>query len=438
MAQIDSSIYNAFAPRVKSIQDYDNEAAQGQINQLNLLRGQQQADEYTRKVGQENAFRTFQKTLAGKSRPEQAQAYLDAGHIDQANALTDAEGKYQTAQANVRQSDAAALNSTATAGKAAFETRIKAHDFAVQRVSLVQSPQDAVGWAQEAYKAGVFGDPNDPNTQQRFQQGFAAVQQIQTPQQLEEWKKRALAGGMDAKSKLERDHAAAVLAESQRHNKTTEGISAGQLGVSQGQLGVARERLEIDRVTPRGVLDPERGLIVDPRTGEARPVTVGGAPVGSKDKPLTESQAKALAFSARLEASDRILAELDSAGTTVSNPGSRSAGIGPVINAMQGESQQRLDQAKRDFINAQLRRESGAVISPEEFDNADKQYFPQIGDSPAVIKQKAANRHVAIGGMRADVPASRQGVIDEVSRAGEKPKPGANPRQLPGGFELVD
>lgn len=47
----------------------------------------------------------------------------------------------------------------------------------------------------------------------------------------------------------------------------------------------ARDRLAFDQAQPRGVLDPERGLLVDPRTGQARPVTMGGQPVGMKVAP---------------------------------------------------------------------------------------------------------------------------------------------------------
>lgn len=61
---------------------------------------------------------------------------------------------------------------------------------------------------------------------------------------------------------------------------------------------------------------------------------------------------------------------------------------------------QQLEQAKRAFINAQLRRESGAVIGPSEFENANQQYLPQPGDSPEVIAQKRENRRVAIEGMK--------------------------------------
>ena len=50
-------------------------------------------------------------------------------------------------------------------------------------------------------------------------------------------------------------------------------------------------------------------------------------------------------------------------------------------------------QAARNFINAVLRRESGAVISPTEFAEARKQYLPQPGDNAAILAQKEANRN---------------------------------------------
>ena len=60
----------------------------------------------------------------------------------------------------------------------------------------------------------------------------------------------------------------------------------------------------------------------------------------------------------------------------------------------QSDDYQAYDQASRNFINSVLRRESGAVISPSEFDNAYKQYLPRAGDSAQTLKQKKANRDV--------------------------------------------
>ena len=63
-------------------------------------------------------------------------------------------------------------------------------------------------------------------------------------------------------------------------------------------------------------------------------------------------------------------------------------------------NQQKVEQAQRDFINAALRVESGASISPSEFENARKQYFPQPGDSAAVIEQKRQNRETEIQSLK--------------------------------------
>ena len=60
--------------------------------------------------------------------------------------------------------------------------------------------------------------------------------------------------------------------------------------------------------------------------------------------------------------------------------------------AGQSEDVQSYMQASRNFINAVLRRESGAVISPTEFAEARQQYLPQPGDTPQTLQQKSQNR----------------------------------------------
>jgi hypothetical protein len=72
---------------------------------------------------------------------------------------------------------------------------------------------------------------------------------------------------------------------------------------------------------------------------------------------------------------------------------------GFVSNYITSPDFQKFDQAKRDFVNAVLRRESGAAISQSEFDNANKQYFPQPGESPEKIAEKRRNRQDAIAGV---------------------------------------
>jgi len=61
-----------------------------------------------------------------------------------------------------------------------------------------------------------------------------------------------------------------------------------------------------------------------------------------------------------------------------------------------------INQAQRAFINAKLRRDSGASISPAEFASESKRFFPQPGDSQAVIEQKAAARAQEIATIKAE------------------------------------
>lgn len=117
---------------------------------------------------------------------------------------------------------------------------------------------------------------------------------------------------------------------------------------------------------------------------------------------LTEAQSNALTFSQRMKASNLILNKTEQAGTSLYD---RIVNNLPVAgNYLISEEYQAYDQAKRDFINATLRKESGAAIAASEFENADRQYFPTPGDTPAVIAQKRANRELAQKLIEANVP----------------------------------
>jgi len=122
-------------------------------------------------------------------------------------------------------------------------------------------------------------------------------------------------------------------------------------------------------------------------------------------------------FGARAQEADRIITELGDKYSPTAINLKQAVGSTPLIGgaleaagnkALSNESQ-KAEQAQRDFVNAVLRLESGAAISQGEFDNARKQYFPQPGDAPAVIKQKAQNRKTAIQGL---VSNARPGAVD--------------------------
>jgi hypothetical protein len=114
---------------------------------------------------------------------------------------------------------------------------------------------------------------------------------------------------------------------------------------------------------------------------------------------LTVEQGKNAGFLLRAKSAEDVISKVGKEGTSVYNKTAQSLPLG-VGNFAVGEDAQKYEQAQRDFVNAVLRQESGAVISPEEFDNAKRQYFPQPGDGPQVIEQKRLNRENAIEGFK--------------------------------------
>ncbi len=196
-----------------------------------------------------------------------------------------------------------------------------------------------------------------------------------------------------------------------------------------------------EAVTPTTIVKDGRRIVVDARTGreigaapESSPLVVnygspvagvdeqgnpvffqpskgGGAPaivpgVRPSPKGMNESQAKAAGFADRIAESNPML---DIPPPTV---GSMILSDVPGGNFALNPQQQKFFQAERNFINAVLRRESGAVISPDEFSNARKQYIPQPGDSDGVLEQKRRNRETVLRSLSRDAGPSYQPVID--------------------------
>ena len=179
--------------------------------------------------------------------------------------------------------------------------------------------------------------------------------------------------------------------------------------------------------------EAEDGSIVgvNKRTLQAFPVTVGGAapaaapmggagipgarmpapevapmagtPLRGKGQAMTESQSNATAYGMRMKEANAILDDLSKKGVlkgaVIEATPLIGGALGQALPSVLGgtsAAQQQVNQAKSNFITAVLRKESGAVISDSEFDREDKKYFPQINDSPAVVKQKENARKLAI------------------------------------------
>lgn len=189
-----------------------------------------------------------------------------------------------------------------------------------------------------------------------------------------------------------------------------EAAASNALGWANNRLSA--ERLGFDRgqaALPK--FNAEAGGFVMPPSAQAPSGAV--IPLPGFSKPMTEAQSKDALFGSRAARSHEILSSLERGGVTDPGVIKQTLGRIPLVGGALASVanadptglvapnplQQQTEQARRDFINAVLRKESGAVISPEEFTNAERQYFPQVGDAPAVIEQKRKNRDLAIQGI---------------------------------------
>jgi hypothetical protein len=179
-------------------------------------------------------------------------------------------------------------------------------------------------------------------------------------------------------------------------------------------------------------------FLVDTRTGQARPVMgQGGHPLTGGGKPLTEAQGNAVAFGARAIEANRIATDLEKQG--VRNTGAIRTAVGgiagmtpfvgeqleqgvrsafnvlPSVVGGTSPEQQQVDQSRRNFISAVLRKESGAAIGVDEYKNEERKYFPQAGDTDKVIQQKQKARELAIEALKAQAGPSGVRQINQIT-----------------------
>lgn len=149
-------------------------------------------------------------------------------------------------------------------------------------------------------------------------------------------------------------------------------------------------------MAPPGVAAPASSAPGQP----AAPVggeNYGAARVTQGDK-MNDGQANAALYSDRMAAANKVISSMEDVQTSSKEHALERVPLAG--NYLISDKYQQASQAQRDFVNAVLRRESGAAIASSEFESAQKQYFPQPGDNPATLKQKADNRTLAINGIK--------------------------------------
>jgi hypothetical protein len=194
--------------------------------------------------------------------------------------------------------------------------------------------------------------------------------------------------------------------------------SASYASARHSDAGTRKINQDIDQGARTGNLQVVTGpngeiTVVDKRNLTAQPV------LGADGKPVIKGAAKILDdlaaegvyFPGQVKGTaEGVAGAVPIIGDSLREGAGSLMNRAPTYLGGPNEKQQRVEQAQRDFINAVLRRESGAAISASEFENARKQYFPQPGDEkhPKVLEQKRRARQIATNLMLQEVPEAQR------------------------------
>ncbi len=134
------------------------------------------------------------------------------------------------------------------------------------------------------------------------------------------------------------------------------------------------------------------------------------AKANAANRPITESESKAGTFALRMDGATSALNSIEAGpdgkvGTADDfDPTSKMqhtlAQVPGVGNMLIDDDHRAYRQAQEDWVTANLRKESGAVIGADEMKQEISKYFPLPGDDLNTIRQKVASRKAAETGMR--------------------------------------
>lgn len=176
-----------------------------------------------------------------------------------------------------------------------------------------------------------------------------------------------------------------------------------------------------------GVKAPSNGMSFTSNPDGTMTVTQGGT--GGK---LTEADGKSALYATRAAGA---LPLINTYGNSLTDLPQSFVGSTPVVgNYFRDANYQRAEQAGREFLQAILRKDTGAAITKEETAEYGNVYLPRPGDTPEVLTQKAAARDRALQALIAGMPP--QAILNAEKALGTSlpspPVPGGQ-RETPGG-----
>lgn len=201
---------------------------------------------------------------------------------------------------------------------------------------------------------------------------------------------------------------------------------------------IAQQRLALDQYD---IKETPEGMVYVPKVpgagrAAAPVIGAGGQPVmGASGGKFTEDERKAAGFALRMTEASKVLNQpikgadgkpllIDGQTMTLEQaagkPSFMEAGVGLVPFAggaleraaarQAGAPRQQYRQAQENWVTANMRAESGAVIGDAEMERDIRKFFPQYGDGPEVIAQKAAARRQAEVAMQTRAGGALKGV----------------------------
>jgi hypothetical protein len=205
-------------------------------------------------------------------------------------------------------------------------------------------------------------------------------------------------------------------------NSESPNIKALAQQLNQGfKTGVIDEETAFKRIEPLARM--QESFDQNQRSAQerllARQIAAGErAAKTAEGKKPTESEQKAYGFAQRMELSDQLITNLENQvlkegkdatalyPTATSQAASKVPLIGDYLRTqVTSPIQQQYRQAQENWVRANLRKESGAVIGSDEMADEIRTYFPQPGESSEVIQQKQIARQVTQDAMKTSAGA---------------------------------
>lgn len=155
-----------------------------------------------------------------------------------------------------------------------------------------------------------------------------------------------------------------------------------------------------------------------------------GAPKAPASVTNTEDARKSAGYANRLENSIALMARIEKEGANLTGGANEMVAMAADVvgmgNAVRSETNQRLEAARLDALDAALTLNTGAAYTKEQLLSISKSYFPQPLDGEKTIAEKKERLDALINTARLRAGTVKQGQAPQPA-----PKPAQQPMQIP-------